>query len=116
MPLIHKTDTTITLLRPDATMRFLSKTRKKQATNIKIVYELAGFNPVLHEASLKLLADGQLYEPVIATSSTSEGGLVRTVRCEFALSLNISEYQIQIEATTKNASIMFDVTSVIELI
>lgn len=116
MPLIHKTDTTITLLRPDATMRFLSKTRKKQAPNIKIVYELAGFNPVLHEASLKLLADGQLYEPVIATSSTSEGGLVRTVRCEFALPLNISEYQIQIEATTKNASIMFDVTSVIELI
>ncbi len=116
MPLVHKTDTTITLIRPDSTMRFLSKRRTKQSNTVKIVYELAGFNAVLHTENLKLLANGQLIEPTVTIASSSEGSVVRTVRCEFSLPISVTEYQIQFAASTLNASVMFDVTSIIELL
>lgn len=116
MPLIHKSDTTITLMRPADTMRFLSKPRPKQANIVKMVYELAGFNSTLHTATLKLMANGQLIEPTVSSASSSEGSVVRTVRCEFSLPVSVTEYQIQLEASTLNASVMFDVTSIIELL
>lgn len=116
MPLLHKSDTTITLMRPDDAMRFLSKSRPKQSNTVKMVYELAGFNSTLHTATLKLMANGQLIEPTVTIASDSEGSVVRTVRCEFALPVGVTEYQIQLEASTLNASVMFDVTSIIELL
>lgn len=116
MPLVHKTDTTITLIRPDSTMRFLSKRRTKQNNTVKMVYELAGFNAELHTENLKLLANGQLIEPTVSIASASEGSVVRTVRCEFSLPISVTEYQIQFAASTLNASVMFDVTSIIELL
>lgn len=116
MPLIHKSDTTITLIRPDDTMRFLSKPRPKQSNIVKMVYELAGFNSTLHTATLKLMANGQLIEPTVSSASSSAGSVVTTVSCEFSLPVSVTEYQIQLEGSTLNASVMFDVTSIIELL
>lgn len=116
MPLIHKTDTVITLFRPAADMRFISKPRQRQADNVRIVYELAGFNPSLHTTSIKLITNHQEILPTITTENDSDESVVKTVRAEFALPVGVMNYQIKIEGTTQNASIGFDVTSLIELV
>ena len=118
MPLINTDASNITVFRPTNKMTFITKPRTVTGDTVKLVFESAGFDPILHKLEYTLLTNGgsTIITPTVAEHSTSTDGKVRTTRATFKLPAGLQEWQIRVAGETVNPARLFDVTSIVELV
>lgn len=118
MPMINTDASNITVFRPTNKMTFITKPRTVTGDTVKLVFESAGFDPILHKLEYTLLTNGgaTIITPTVAEHSTSADGKVRTTRATFKLPAGLVDWQIRVAGETVNPARLFDVTSIVELV
>lgn len=113
MPLIDITKSTITAFRPATELQYYSKTRRP-AKDIRVTYELVGFNADWHVFDPALNMDGTRYSPDLLEYVDSADGKVRSISAVYELP-ETGDYRHDVKASTKTAAKVFDISSIIEV-
>lgn len=117
MPLIDIERSTYTLFRPKNNLTYVTKERTRPANNVvKLALEVAGYDARYHTIDCVLLVGEQNTEvrPTVALSGSSSNGSTGTRRYEFQLPVGTDKYRIKVSGATVNASVGFDISSIVE--
>ncbi len=113
MPLIDVTKSTITAFRPATALRYFS-TPRDPIDELRVTYELTGFNDAWHTFDPALDVNGTRVVPDLIEHKDSADGNVRSISAVYQLT-SLVPYRHDIIASTATASRVFDVTSIIEI-
>lgn len=117
MPIINVEQSTYTLFRPKNNLTYVTKERARPANNVvKLALEVAGYDARYHTIDCVLLVGEQNTEvrPTVALSGSSSNGSTGTRRYEFQLPVGSDKYRIKVMGSTVNASVGFDISSIVE--
>jgi hypothetical protein len=113
MPLIDATKSTVTGFRPATALHYYSKERTP-AQELRVTYELVGFNEEWHTFDPGLDVDGTRHTPSLVEFQDSADGNVRSISAVYELPISAA-YRHNIIASTQTAAKVFDISSVIEI-
>ncbi|MFV1598672.1 MULTISPECIES: hypothetical protein [unclassified Phaeobacter] len=113
MPFLYVPGSTVTGLRPATQLQYFSKERK-EAKQVRITYELIGFEEAFHTFDPGITANDMRYAPSLIEHQDSADGNVRSLSAVFDLPSSMA-YRHDIKASTITAAKTFDISSIIEL-
>jgi len=113
MPFLNVPGSTVTGLRAATDLKYFSKERP-EAKQVRITYELIGFEEALHTFDPGIIANGVRHTPSLIEHQDSADGNIRSLSAVFDLP-NIMAYRHDIEGSTINPARGFDISSIIEL-
>ena len=113
MPLIDATKSTVTGFRPATALHYYSKERGP-VQELRVTYELVGYNETWHTFDPGLDVAGTRHTPSLVEFQDSADGNVRSISAVYDLPSSAA-YRHDIIATTQTAAKVFDISSIIEI-
>jgi len=114
MPILDVTQSEITAFRPATDLLYRS-ILKHGSGNIRISYELIGFNPTYHTFDPALLVNTTRILPDVIETSITDDENVRHITATYSVSPTGVDYKHDIIGDTDTASIIYDIASIIEI-
>ena len=114
MPILDVTQSEITAFRP-ATELLYRSVLKHGSGNIRISYELIGFNPLYHTFDPAIMINTTRILPDVIETSITDDENVRHITATFSVSPTGVDYKHDIIGDTDTASIIYDIASIIEI-
>ena len=113
MPLIDATKSTVTGFRPATALHYYSKERGP-VQELRVTYELVGYNETWHAFDPGLDVAGTRHTPSLVEFQDSADGNVRSISAVYDLPSSAA-YRHDIIAATQTAAKVFDISSIIEI-
>jgi hypothetical protein len=114
MPLIDTVNSTITAFRPATSARFFSRDLPT-SPQVKVVYELAGFDPALHTFTPRLAYGQTAIAPSVMETKISADGKVRSITALYMAPAGTTTHKHDITISTQTPASIFDVVSAVEI-